>query len=43
MRSPCHYTDMSYSNEFTDFIGDDIDASHIGIRFTCRFGAAWTN
>ena len=34
-----HYTDISYAHEFFE----DVDASHIGIRFTYRFGAPWTN
>jgi hypothetical protein len=38
-----HYTDIGYSNEFLDFIGEEIDASHVGIRFTYRFGQPWTN
>jgi hypothetical protein len=38
-----HYTDISYTNEFLDFIGEEVDASHVGLRFTYRFGQKWTN
>jgi hypothetical protein len=34
-----HYTNIKYSHEFFE----DVDASHVGIRFTYRFGAPWTN
>jgi len=34
-----HYTNISYSHEFFE----DVDASHVGIRFTYRFGQPWTN
>ena len=38
-----HYTDIQYTNDFLDFFGEDIDASHVGLRFTYRFGQRWTN
>lgn len=38
-----HYTGIRYSNEFLDFFDEDIDASHVGLRFTYRFGQRWTN
>jgi outer membrane protein with beta-barrel domain len=38
-----HYTDISYGNEFLDFIGEEVDASHFGVRFTYRVGQKWTN
>jgi len=34
-----HYTHITYAHEFFE----DIDASHVGIRFTYRFGQRWTN
>jgi hypothetical protein len=42
-RISLHYTDISYSNEFLDYFDEDIDASHIGLRFTWRFGQPWSN
>ena len=38
-----HYTEIQYSNEFLDFFNEEIDASHVGLRFTYRFGQRWTN
>ena len=38
-----HYTDIKYTNDFLDFFDEDIDASHVGLRFTYRFGQRWTN
>ncbi len=32
-----HYANIKYSNEFVN----DIDASHVGLRFTYRFGQRW--
>jgi hypothetical protein len=38
-----HYTDIKYSNDFLDFFDEQVDASHVGLRFTYRFGQRWTN
>jgi hypothetical protein len=38
-----HYTDIKYSNDFLDFFDEEVDASHVGLRFTYRFGQRWTN
>lgn len=38
-----HYTDISYSNDLLDFFDQEVDASHVGLRFTWRFGQPWTN
>lgn len=32
-----HYTQMEYSNALVE----DVDASHVGVRFTYRFGQRW--
>jgi Outer membrane protein beta-barrel domain len=37
-----HYVDMSYSTD-DGLFDDDVDASHVGLRFTWRFGQPWTN
>lgn len=37
-----HYVNMSYSTNNNLFDGD-VDASHVGLRFTYRFGQPWTN
>jgi hypothetical protein len=37
-----HYTNISYSTNNITFNGD-VDASHVGIRFTYRVGQPWTN
>ena len=37
-----HYVNMSYAGDSRLF-DDDLDASHVGIRFTWRFGQSWTN
>ena len=29
-----HYTDIEYTNDFLDFFDEEIDASHVGLRFT---------
>ena len=34
-----HYTSIKYSNDFVE----DVDASHVGLRLTYRFGQAWSN
>ena len=36
-----HYTDISYTNDVLDFFGEEVDASHFGLRFTYRFGQPW--
>jgi hypothetical protein len=38
-----HYTDIEYTNDFLDFFDEEVDASHVGLRFTYRFGQRWTN
>jgi len=38
-----HYTDIKYTNDFLDFFDEEVDASHVGLRFTYRFGQRWTN
>ena len=37
-----HYVNMSYTGDSSLF-DDTVDASHVGIRFTWRFGQPWTN
>ncbi len=37
-----HYVAMSYSTR-SDLFDGSVDASHVGIRFTYRFGQPWTN
>jgi hypothetical protein len=37
-----HYVAMSYSTR-SDLFDGTVDASHVGIRFTYRFGQPWTN
>jgi hypothetical protein len=37
-----HYVHMDYSTG-NGLFDDDVDASHVGIRFTWRFGQSWTN
>jgi len=34
-----HFTDISYESD----LFEDVDASHVGIRFTYRYGQRWTN
>jgi hypothetical protein len=34
-----HYARLTYKSQFFE----DVDASHVGIRFTYRFGQRWTN
>ncbi|HET9863290.1 MAG TPA: outer membrane beta-barrel protein [Steroidobacteraceae bacterium] len=38
-----HYTGIKYTNDVLDFFGEEVDASNVGLRFTWRFGQAWTN
>jgi hypothetical protein len=38
-----HYTDIKYTNDFLDLFDEEVDASHVGVRFTYRFGQRWTN